>query len=149
MNENGNQYALAALRDRRAKIAGEVAFYKRKVSERKKQLAVLDSTIRLFDPEYRQGSIRPKRYRSSSPLFSQGELGRLILDTLREAKGEPLAVSVIATRAADKLGLPASAYTAVTSRVRANVAYLKRNGRVAKTGEKAAARWTLAGSPPA
>jgi hypothetical protein len=144
LSDNGNKYALAALKERRAKIAGEIFSYRKRIKERLKQLATLDNTIRMFDPEYKEGSIRAKRY-VRAPLFGQGELGRVILDVMREAKGEPMRACDIASRAMVKLGVHPSAQMAITSRVSANLRYLgKYRHKVAKTGEKGTARWTLA-----
>jgi hypothetical protein len=144
LSDNGNKYALAALKERRAKIAGEIFSYRKRIKEWLKQLATLDNTIRMFDPDYKEGSIRAKRY-VRAPLFGQGELGRVILDVMREAHGEPLAAHVIAGRVMVKLDTPATAQMAITSRVNANLQYMRKSkGKVVRTGEKGTARWTLA-----
>jgi hypothetical protein len=48
-------------------------------------LAHLDATIRLFDPNIRPGRIRPKQQRARSVWFRPGECLRLIYDELRDA----------------------------------------------------------------
>src|SRR6185436_18970300 len=108
-------YAMAALKDRRARIAGEIFALKKQIAHKLRQLALLDGTMVLFDPELHPSSIRPKRVVAYQrvPLFSQGELGRVILDVLREAKGETLAAHEIASRAMVKLNQPAAAKMAV------------------------------------
>ena len=146
MNDNGNKYALAALKDRRARIAGEIFALKKQIAQKLGQMAHLDATLILFDPDAQPGAIRPKRVVAYQrvPLFSQGELGRVILGVLREAKGEPLAAHEIAARTMARLNQPASAKMAITSRVRANLTYLKGQKRaVIKIGDKLAARWAL------
>jgi hypothetical protein len=143
MNEHGNRYAEAALKHRRAKIAGEVNSLRKQIREKLKQLETLDATLRILDPDYKEGSIKPKRY-VRPPLFSHGELGRLILDALREANGTPMAAHQIAAVVREKSDMPESARLAITSRVNSGLTYLKQQGRVAKTGHKLAARWTLA-----
>jgi hypothetical protein len=40
MNENGNQYALAALKDKRATLAGEIVDLKKQLAWRVSQLAL-------------------------------------------------------------------------------------------------------------
>ncbi len=97
MNEKGNMYAEAALRHRRAKIAGEIHTLKTQIEYKRKQLAHLDATLQICDPHYKKGSIKARRYQRA-PLFSHGELGRVILGVLRGAKGEPLAAHEIAAR---------------------------------------------------
>ena len=51
MNDNGNKYALAALKDRRARIAGEIFALKKQIQAKLGQMAHLDATMVLFDPE--------------------------------------------------------------------------------------------------
>src|SRR5438105_5290097 len=110
MNENGNKYALAALKERRARIAGEIFALKKQISAKLGQMAHLDATMVLFDPDAHPSAIRPKRVTAYQrvPLFSHGELGRVILDVLREAKGEPLSGQEIAARAIVRLNQPAT-----------------------------------------
>src|SRR6185437_9080776 len=91
----GNQYAIAALKDRRATMAGEIVRFKQGIRDREEQLAHLDATLRILDPEYRANTIAPKRLRQVK-LFGQGELNRLIIDALRRAEGKPLPVPAIA-----------------------------------------------------
>jgi len=143
MNEHGNRYAEAALKFRRAKLAGEVHALRKQMKEKLKQIELLDATLRIFDPDYKEGSIRPKRY-VRVPLFSHGEMGRLILDVLREANGEPLAGHEIAARVRAKANMPDATKMAVTSRVLSGLTYLKQQKRVVKAGHKLQARWTLA-----
>lgn len=88
MNEKGNQYAIAALKDRRATLAGEVVAMKEGIRYRTEQLAHLDACLRVLDPSYRSDTIPPKRRRRVK-LFGGGELNRLILDALRRG-GKPM-----------------------------------------------------------
>ena len=66
MNEKGNRSAIAALKDRRATMAGEIVQMKEGIRYREEQLTHLDATLRVLDPEYRADSIAPKRLRRSS-----------------------------------------------------------------------------------
>jgi len=45
----GNKYALAALREKRATLAGELELLKRQVTWKQTQLASVDDTLTLFD----------------------------------------------------------------------------------------------------
>jgi hypothetical protein len=80
----------------------------------------------------------------SARLYSaMASIGRAILDVMREANGEALAAREIAKRVMSKVDMPASAQMAITSRVNSGLTYLKAQKRVAKAGNKLAARWTL------
>ena len=149
MENSSNKYALAALKDRRARIAGEIFALKKQIQAKLGQMAHLDATMVLFDPDAHPSAIRPKRVKAYQrvPLFGHGELGCVILDVLREAKGVPLAGQEIAGQVRARLNQPATAKMAVTSRVRANLTYLKKQGRVAKAGDKQSARWALMNTP--
>jgi len=103
MNENGNKYAMAALKDRRARVAGEVFDLRRQIFKKNHILAHLDETIKLFDPDYKVGSIRPKKAYQHVRLFGRGELQRLVLGVLREANGQPMPCNEIAAAGAGKI----------------------------------------------
>ena len=142
MNENGNKYALAALKDRRASLAGEVAHLKKQLVWREDQLEHLDATIRLFDDSYVRGSIPAKRPRRVK-LFRQGELNRLILTALRRATG-PLSTAEIVTSVITALGHGEEARPALKGRVRGNLAYLERDRKsVVKIADGRNAKWAL------
>lgn len=144
MNENGNRYAIHALKDRRATLAGEVIKFKQAIRDREKQLAHLDGCLRVLDPDYRANTVPPKRLRNVK-LFGGGELNRLILDALRRADG-PLSNQEIAAAIVEAKGYGADALPALARRVRANLTYLASKRRaVTKIGDRSTARWTLAG----
>ena len=110
------------------------------------QLGTLDATIRIFSPDFKPETIRNKRPYQRAPLFSHGELGRVILDVLREAKGTPMAGHEVAARVTVKLNRPAVGKMAMTARTRCGLRYLAKNKRVVvKAGSKQSARWLLAG----
>ena len=91
-----NTYALPALKEKRAQIAGRVISLKKQIARHHKELASLDATITLFDPTYRIGSIKPKRTQKRAKLFKLGELGRLIIDALRRAEAPLDTAQVVA-----------------------------------------------------
>jgi hypothetical protein len=63
MNDKGNRYAICALKDRRATMAGEIVQMKEGIRHREEQLTHLDATLRVLDPSYRADTIAPKRLR--------------------------------------------------------------------------------------
>ncbi len=68
----GNQHAIAAVKDRRATLAGEIQQFKDAIAYRHEQLAHLDATIKLLDPNFPIDTIPPKRPRRVK-LFAAGE----------------------------------------------------------------------------
>ena len=88
------------------------------------------------------GAIRNKRLPKRVKLFRQGELGRLILSTIRKAE-RPVATAEIVTAILAAGGHGESARRTVAPRVRGNLAYLERRGKVLKTGTGKSARWRL------
>lgn len=83
MNEQGNKYALAALKDRRATLAGEIADLKKQLAWRVQQLDHVDACLTIFEPGFDVAKIGTKLVRRRMKLFRQGEHlkveGRLIV----------------------------------------------------------------------
>jgi hypothetical protein len=142
-SSRGDRYALSALRKRRALLAAEIIQLERQVRARKDSLVHVDATLKLLDPGYDSGTVRPKRIPQRIKLFRQGELGRLILGALREADG-PLSTAQVATAILDAGGHGEGARPTVTPRVRGNLAYQERRGKVLKSGTARMARWAIA-----
>ncbi len=143
MNENGNKYALAALKDKRATIAGEIVQLRNKLAWAESQLKHLDATIGIFEPNLDPDSIPNKHPRKRVKLFRQGELGRLILDALRTADG-PMRTQDIVSAILLVQGHDEAARTALAPRVRGNLQYLvTKAGTVSKIGGGGNARWAI------
>jgi hypothetical protein len=61
MNDNGNRYALAALRERRAALVGEMKDCDRKLRYLREAIGHIDATLSLFDPSGDPNEIAAKR----------------------------------------------------------------------------------------
>jgi len=142
MNDKGNRYALAALKDKRATIASEIVQLERQLRHLRESLVHVDATLRLLDDSIEPGDIRPKRAPRRIKLFRQGELGRMILGALRDAQGE-LSTAQIVTALLEAGGHGEGARRAMAPRVRGNLAYLERRDKVIRNGKGTGARWTL------
>ena len=143
MNEKGNRYALSALKDKRATLAGEIVQLKRQIRARQDSLSHLDATIRLLDPEFNSNSILPKRASGRVRLFRQGELGRLILGALRKAEGRPLSTAEVVLAVMEAKEAPESARATMAPRVRSNLAYQLRRGMVVSDPTNGSRVWGL------
>ena len=139
----GDRYALSALKNRRATIASEIVSLERQIRHCKESLVHVDATLRLLDDTIDLDAIPNKRPPRRVKLFRQGELGRMILDALRNAEGG-LSTGEIVSALLEAGGHGESARRAVGGRVRGNLAYLERRGKVAKTGTGKSACWQIA-----
>src|SRR5450755_5115942 len=78
-------HVIGALRNKRAELAGTLRQLEQQLARERTNLAHLDATMRLFDPNIRPKDIRPRQRRTHNAWFRQGECLRLIYDELREA----------------------------------------------------------------
>lgn len=138
----GNRYAITALKDRRASLAGEIALLKRQIAWRIEQLQTIDNTLELFLPGINPDTIPARRTYKRIHLFKQGELARSVLDALREC-GKPVPVGDVTTAVLTVLGMSATHRAPMHVRVRASLEYLERRGKVAKTGHRLSAKWAV------
>ena len=79
-------HVISALTSKRSELAGLVAFHSKEIGRIAEEVKALDATIKLFEPEYRINSIKPKRYQRKSQFFKHGEDHKLVLEILRDAK---------------------------------------------------------------
>jgi hypothetical protein len=101
--------ALSALTRKRAELAGEADALAKRLDHLRADLAHLDAAIRILCPDARPELIKPKiPGRRGADWFGRGELGRMVLDTLRRSAA-PLHVETIASAIMDAKGLPADA----------------------------------------
>jgi hypothetical protein len=80
---------VSSLREKRSEVAGILEGLERQVDARRADLAHLDATIGLFDPNEILVAVRPARRRRYNDWFRHGECRRKIHDVLRDAT-EPM-----------------------------------------------------------
>lgn len=138
----GNQYAIAALKHRRAKLMGEIKSLQDQAAWKQRQLEHVDGALEIFgatDPE----KIKPVKAYKRVMLFKQGELSRLVRDVLRRAK-KPLTTPEVVRAVMTDQDHDEAAWSAMYPRVRGTLAYLSDNkGVLVKTGEGRGAKWAL------
>ncbi len=139
----GDRYALSALTHKRASIASEIVQLERQLRHRRDMLVHVDATLKLLDPSIEVDDIRNKRPPQRIKLFRQGELGRMIVDASRRSGGEASLKDIVTALLAAG-GHGEEARKTVAPRVRGNLAYLVRQGKVAKVGDRGGATWRLA-----
>jgi hypothetical protein len=143
--DNGNKYALAALKHKRASLAGEIVSLEKSLAWKRNQLEHVDATLAIFG-EADADRIKPVKPYKRVPLFKQGELAQLVRDALRKA-GKPLTLSQVVANIVAELGHGEEAIPAMRHRVRASLQYLSREKQsVTKSGNGTHVLWSLAPS---
>lgn len=142
-NDKSNKYALAALRDRRAAIAGEITHLESRLRYLRQAITHLDGALTVIAPDADPKDIKAKPYRRVK-LFGAGKLNRMIVDALREG-GRFMSLSEITEAVARSAGFTGDAEKGLRPRVRANLLYLVKVREMAvKEGDRATAVWRLA-----
>jgi hypothetical protein len=100
-------HVIGALRSKRAELAGMLRQLEQQLVQQRANLAHVDATMRLFDPEIQPKDIRPKQPRVRNAWFRPGESLRLIYDELREAT-QPLTTRELAERIMRLKAMPAA-----------------------------------------
>jgi hypothetical protein len=62
-------HVIGALRNKRAELAGMLRQLEQRLVQQRANLAHLDATMRLFDPDIRPKEIRPNNRESATPGF--------------------------------------------------------------------------------
>ncbi len=99
-------HVIGALRNKRAELAGSLRQLEQEFTKQRTDLAHLDATMRLFDPNIRPKDIRPRQRRKHNAWFRPGECLRLIYDELREAS-QPMTTRELAERIMRVKAIPA------------------------------------------
>lgn len=129
-------YALEALKRKRAEVTGEIARCHARLQQLSDDLEHLDATIRLFAPDFVQESILPKVFTPPKSWSKRGEMSRAVLSILRVAKG-PLSTREIAAMIVQQRGLDADrGILGVMTRRVANVLRDKREAGLVRSLEE-------------
>src|SRR6202790_462984 len=100
-------HVVGALRNKRAELAGTLRQLEQQLARHKANLAHLDATMRLFDPNIRPKQISPRQRRARNVWFRHGECLRLIYDELREAT-QPVTTRELTERIMRVKAIPAA-----------------------------------------
>jgi hypothetical protein len=142
----GNTFVISGLRDKRARLAGEIIQAQEIVARRTAELLALDAVIRMFSPDCDPEMIAPIRPTSHGLFFRYKELGRFCLDALRVA-GKPVTLDQIATHVMLAKGLPEDKHLRrhVTDSARQSLMRQAQKGRVRRILDEPDTWWELAG----
>jgi hypothetical protein len=101
------RHVIGALRNKRAELAGVLRQLEQQLVQQRANLAHVDATMRLFDPDIRPNAIRPKQQRARNAWFRPGECLRLVYDELRKA-AQPVTTRELAERIMRIKAIPAA-----------------------------------------
>ena len=142
-----NQFVISGLTAKRAEVSGIIADLEERTRQARADLAHIDATLRLFDPDVNIGAIRSKQpAKSRSGLFANGEISRRIREALRDATEPVVAGAIVASAMTDK-GLSPDDKPMRIALTRSFLWALHRmhvSGTVRKEGHGLGARWGLA-----
>lgn len=91
---------------RRAEIAGELQAAHEMISKLVRDLAALDAALAVVAPDMEVEAIRPKMFRPPDDWANRGQMSRLVLTILRQAR-DPLTTREIAAQMILERGLDA------------------------------------------
>lgn len=139
-------YAISGLRDKRARLAGEIESAERKLAKLREDVAAIDATLRLFHPATDPSHITPIRPRWRGVYFRNGERSRLCLEALRDA-GCPIRQGAVAeyvmrAKGMDPADRPLRA--TIVNNVGVSLYRLSKAGTVRKIVEEPETWWDLA-----
>lgn len=139
-----NTFVLSGLRQKRARVAGEIAHAREIVARRTEQLAAIDAVLHLFAPDYDPDMIPPIKPASHGLFFRYRELGRICMGVLRDAKG-PVALDRIVAVAIEAKGLPDDKRLRrhVSDTARASLMRMERRGLVRRVLREPETWWEL------
>lgn len=90
-------YMVTGLVKKRAELAGELESTHDRLRELVNQLEALDATLRIVAPDMEVEAIRPKAFRPPEDWSKRGQMSRLVLSIVRQAR-EPLTTREIAAQ---------------------------------------------------
>lgn len=67
-------HVLSALTKKRAELLGDIRYYKKQIYDLDKDLANVDATIRIFEPNFKFGAIKPINKRVKKVFFQTGKI---------------------------------------------------------------------------
>ena len=92
-------HVITALTAKRSELAGLLKHHQHEIKRLTEEVKALEAAIKIFEPDYDLRTVRTKPYRKKNTFFKPREANRLILETLRDAKG-PISTLEIVERVA-------------------------------------------------
>jgi hypothetical protein len=139
-------HAISRLIAKRAELARLANELEQELDQCQAGLTHIDGALRVLRTDLDPESIPPRRRYTRTQYFGRNELSRICMDTLRQARGEPLSAEEITLRIMTTKGLDArDARLRTTARVQigAGLKRLSRKQIAAPSGKGIGATWRL------
>jgi hypothetical protein len=140
-----NVYAVFGLKRKRAEVSGLILTLEHQLKTLKADLLALDRSLQIMDATIDPSKIKPLKPRQRFKYFKQGELCRMVLDVLRQAKGPILNMdltdTIMTAKELDKGHRDTR--RAVETRIRATMQRLERAGTVERVGKFRGSKWSV------
>jgi hypothetical protein len=141
-------HVISALREKRALVAGLIEKLERKLEQHRADLTHIDGVLRLFQPDRDPDEIKPKRtYAKRTRYFAKGELSRLVLEALRDARGKPQTADEIAGQVIAAKGFDVTDSMlrgAIREQALTTLRAFRKRGTVEQLGLGRGVRWNVA-----
>lgn len=141
----GDTFVISGLRNKRARLSGEIVQAQRLLDPKRAALAQIDAVIRMFTPDCNPDMISPIQPASRRDVFFRyKELPRLCLDVLRPAK-EEMRLDHIVDRVVTLKGFTLDNHLRkhITDSVRATLMRLAQKGTVRRIVDEPDTWWEL------
>ena len=141
-----NIYAVHGLSRKRAELAGQVLILQEQLRQIHADIEAVDRALCLMDPTAEPLTIKPIKPVHRYRYFSQGEMHRMLLDTMRGLDGKPTSIGCLVEAVMALKGLDAShpdTVRAIRHRLTTQLHSLNRRGAIQKIGAYAGVKWAL------
>jgi hypothetical protein len=141
----GHSFAVNALLDKRARIAGSILELEKNLAEHRESLVHLDATLRLLEPDIKIKDIRVKhRTGERSRHFAGGEISKRCLDAIRIAGDAGVTAEELASSTMKDKGLDPAEGALRSDFIRRfhwALGRLQRERRIDRIGHGRGVRW--------
>ena len=138
-------HVLSGLLQKRSELLGRIEDLKHELRKATLDVQAIDSSIKVFDPNFNLRSVRPKQRRAKNRFFTKhGETSRFVLNVLRE-QTEPLNTNQIADIAVVRKGFKDPDMKALRACIITALSRQRLNGTVIEMGRdlNGAIKWQL------
>lgn len=81
-------HVISGLVSKHSELSGEIDYHQSRINQIRSDVEAVATAIKVFDPDYDLRTIKAKSVRAKNQFFKHGESNRLLLDVVREAKGD-------------------------------------------------------------